>query len=413
LPASPAPAAHQEPSSPPAPSAPSSTPAAEPADSAGRAGPPDAGDTDDADPADRADSGRRADDMLGLTELFGETAEEAALRDLMREAVRDLKPTPDALDHLRRAVPARRQHRRQALAGSAAAVLLVGTAVPALIHAAGSRGGAAAAPANVASAHTAQPGEDGRLNSWGAAGDSGQAGRGPDGDGPDRRSPAAGGTGGPSSMATSPGGLPSVDAPACSSSQLGQGRSKAGSPDSGGRIYGWFRVANVSTAACAVPPAPGQVDVTAYGPADPSQITVVNHTSGDPATGLPATADDVPVVLAPGENYEVAFAWVPSAAGPGGCPPPSSPPVTPSPSGTPTDTSVPDPGGSNSADSPVSQTPPPGGPSGPTQPAAISLTHTPAAGAPVIAGPTLQGACAGTIYTTAPMAAAPSDTPPS
>lgn len=384
-----------------------------PADAAESAAPADAGGAGDpaaaADPADVAE-GDGTDEAVGAggEELDG-TVDEAALRELMREAVRDLRPAPNALDHLRRAVPARRQHRRQALAGTAAAVLLVGAAVPALVHAAAGSGGTTAAPANVASTHAAQPGEDGHVSVWGSTGDSGQPGHG-DNRGPSgTQSPTTGGVEGPSSLATTPGKLPPASAPECSGDQLGQGSSKADSPDPDGRIYGWFRVANVSADTCTMPSDPGTVEVITHGPADPSQISVVTHTAGDPATALPATTNDTPLVLAPGEDYEVAFAWVPTDAGPGGCPPPSSPPVSPTPSDTPTDTAVPDPDGSNTADSPVSQAPPPGGPSGPTQPAAISLTHTPAAGAPVIVGPTLQGACAGTVYTTVPIAASATD----
>ncbi|MFG1805210.1 hypothetical protein [Streptomyces sp. NPDC049040] len=363
------------------------------------------------DGANRSTGSAFADDLAG--ELPEASDDEAALRDLMHRAVRDLRPHHDALDHLRRAVPARRQHRRQALAGAAAAALLVGAAVPALIHAAGAGSSTTAAPANVASTHAAQPGEDGHVNAWGSTGDSGQSGHQQDSGGSDHQSPTAGSVDGPSSQATSPGGLPPADAPECSGDQLGEGSSNADSADADGRVYGWFRVANVSTVACTVPPSSGKVSVSAQGPADLSQITVVGHTAGDPATALPASSDDEPLVLAPGEDYEVAFAWVPGDAGPGGCPPPSSPPATPTPTDTPSDTAVPDPGSGDSADSLAPKGPPPGGPSDAPQGTAISLTHVPAAGGPLVPGPTIQGACAGTIYTTAPMAPTGSGTPPS
>nr|WSX78327.1 hypothetical protein OH826_33470 [Streptomyces sp. NBC_00899] len=343
-------------------------------------------------------------------DLVDDSPEEAALRDLLHGAVRDLRPAPDALAHLRRAVPARRQHRRQALAGSAAAVLLVGTAVPALIHAADTGGSVGAAPVTVASTHAAQPDEDGHVNTWGTAGGSGQSGRPQDSAGPDRHPPVAGGTDGPSSQVTSPDGPPPADVPQCSGDQLGQGTSNAGSLDADGRAYGWFRVANVSSASCTVPPGPPTVQIYATGHADLTQITVVNHTADDPATELPDTSAIAPLVLAPGEDYEVAFAWVPADTGPGGCPQPTTPPTTPTPTDTPTDTAPPDPGGAGSAENPMAQDVPADSPT--TQPADVSLRHTPADGAPVVFGPTLQGACAGTIYTTAPMPAA-SDTPPS
>ncbi|WUH92442.1 hypothetical protein OG900_21575 [Streptomyces sp. NBC_00433] len=349
-------------------------------------------------------------DAPDLDAPVDESAEEAALRDLMRGAVRDLRPASDALEHLRRAVPARRQRRRQALAGTAAAVLLVGAAVPALIHAADTGGDATAAPANVASTHAAQPDEDGHVNEWGTTGDSGQSDHQQDSGGQDSRTPTPGGTDGPSSLVTSPGGPPPASTPECSGDQLGQGTSNAASLDADGRAYGWFRVANVSSAACAVPPGPAKVQLFALGTADLSQISVVSHTPDDPATELPAASDSAPLVLAPGEDYEVAFAWVPADAGPGGCPQPTSPPATPTPTDSPTDTTAPDPGAAGAATNPMAMDLPNGAPTG--QAADVSLRHTPANGAPVVFGPTLQGACAGTIYTTAPMPAV-SDTPAS
>lgn len=351
-----------------------------------------------------------AHDPTDLTsEPVDESAEEAALRDLLHEAVRDLKPAADALDHLRRAVPARRQHRRQALAGSAAAALLIGTAVPALIHAADSGRRTGAAPATVASTHAAQPDEDGHVDVWGTTGDSGQPDRTHDSTGPDRLPPTAG-SDGPSSPVTSPGGPVVANTPACTGDQLGQGSSSAGSLDAGGRAFGWFRVANVSGASCAVPAGPAQVKVIAVGHADLSRITVVDHTSDDPATELPVRPAGTPLVLAPGERYEVDFVWVPADAGPGGCPQPTSPPDTPTPTDTPTGTAEPDPGAETSADHSTSAQDVPV--SDPTvQPGDLSLRHTPAAGAPVVLGPTLLGACAGTIYTTTPLPDAVPETP--
>ncbi|WP_327290103.1 hypothetical protein [Streptomyces sp. NBC_01198] len=369
---------------------------------------------DPGNPADPAEAGTAPgdEDAPGLDgEPVHESAEEAALRDLMHGAVRDLQPSAHALEHLRRAVPARRQHRRQALAGAGAAVLLVGAAVPALIHAADTGGRATAAPANVASTHAAHPGEDGHVNTWGATGDSGQSSRGQSSGGSGHQPPSAGGADGPSNLATTPDGVPPVSAPECAGDQLGQGSSNANSLDADGRAYGWFRVTNVSTAACAVPPGPATVQVYAVGATDMSRISVVNHTADDPATGLPATASDTPLVLAPGADYEVAFAWVPGDAGPGGCPQPTSPPASPTPTDTPTDTPVPDPGSAGPEENPMALRLTQGVPTG--DPEAVVIRHTPVAGAPVVVGPTLQGACAGTIYTTGPMPTTPSDTPAS
>lgn len=201
--------------------------------------------------------------------------------------------------------------------------------------------------------------------------------------------------------------------------QLGNGTSKADAPDSGGRVYGWFRLANVSDSPCTVPSG-GIVKVVAQGAADPARIQVVGHTQGDAAAGLPSDPSTGPVVLGPGQRYEVAFAWVPDGDGPGGCPttpttPPTTPttPTTPTPTATPTDTTGADPGGTdpgtvgNAAspqlgeDAPAS--PPPG---------SVTLNHTPATGSPVIDGPVIPDACAGTIYTTSAIPEAPATPAP-
>ncbi|NEC73968.1 hypothetical protein G3I25_20735, partial [Streptomyces rochei] len=53
---------------------------------------------------------------------------------MLHQAVRDVEPSDGTLEHLRRAVPARRARKRQAAVGMAAAALFIGTAVPALVH---------------------------------------------------------------------------------------------------------------------------------------------------------------------------------------------------------------------------------------------------------------------------------------
>ncbi|MFI0895125.1 hypothetical protein [Streptomyces sp. NPDC020983] len=370
--------------------------------------------TSDPDPARSALPGRapaaasRLDAGAGA-DAVRETDEEA-LRDLFRQAVRDLRPCPDALEHLRRAVPARRLHRRQAVAGSVAALLLVGAAVPALVHAAAGHGSPAAAPAGPGGTSSAERDRGGRADAWGTSGGAGATSPGQD-DGAGSQAAASGGDGDSAGVATSPGSPPPPAAPACSSSQLGRGSSGA-VPDPDGHVHGWFRVANVSTSACTVPPGPATVGVIAQGGADPAQITVVNHTAGDAAVELPAPSDDdQPLVLAPGETYQVAFAWVPADTGPGGCPPSGPPTASPTASPTPTDTGAPADGTDGAAaaaaawsDNPQAGGPSVGSPPATTAPATIALTHTPAAGAPLVVGPTLQDACAGTVYTTAPVA---------
>lgn len=336
----------------------------------------------------------------------GEILDEELLRTLMRSAVQGIEGSPHALDHLRRAIPARRQHRRQALAGAVAAVLLAGMAIPALLRATDATHSDGAASQNVASSHAAAPGEDGHTSTWsGSDGPPGRTSTAP-GAGPSKPQPSVG-PGIPTAVISSPSQSETPVVPACSSAQLGQGTGQAGTPDADGRVYGWFRLTNISTAACTVP-GPGLVHAAAMGSADSSRIQVVDHSTGDPATGLPPANGGSPFVLNPGEDYEVDFAWVPAADGPGGCPAPSSPPASPPPTPTPTDSSSPaaDAGVAPDANSPQS------GPDTPTSmpPGSVALSHTPAAGAPVVTGPVIKNACAGTVYTT-PARLAPTSTP--
>jgi hypothetical protein len=333
--------------------------------------------------------------------------DEEMLRTLMRNAVQGIEGSPHALDHLRRAVPARRQHRRQALAGMVAAVLLAGMAIPALLRATDTTHRAAAASQNIASSHAAAPGEDGHARAWpGTGGTWGEVSSGPGAD-PSRQHPSPSGPSGPSTEASSPtqSGTPVV--PDCSGTQLGHAAGQATAPDAEGRVHGWFRVANVSAAACTVP-GPGVVQAAAMGSADQSRIQVVDHSSGDPAAGLPPATPTEPFVLNPGQDYEVDFAWVPATGGPGGCPAPSSPSASPTPSATPSDTPSPGDAGTGS-DVGANASPDTGTPS-PAPPGSVALTHTPAAGAPVVTGPVLQKACAGTVYTT-PATPVPTSTP--
>jgi len=227
------------------------------------------------------------------------------------------------------------------------------------------------------------------------------------GDVPTSQSPAASAGSDPANPPVTLSGT-SVAAPDCAGSQLGQGTSQADAPDSDGRVYGWFRVANVSDSACTVPNG-GVVQAAAQGAADASRIQVVDHTAGDAATALPTASATVPVVLYPGDDYEVEFAWVPATdAGSGGCPvTPTASPTTATPTESPTDSPTTTTGGTDSSgtgntastqlgnDAPAS-----------SDPGSIALSHTPAAGAPVVTGPVIEGACAGTVYTTPAIAEA-------
>ncbi len=241
--------------------------------------------------------------------------DELALRRLLHDAVRDVAPRRTALDDLARAVPARRARRRQAMVGTAAGVLLIGTAVPAVLHLAGSGAGGAAraerGPARGSSSGTpggelpGDPFDHPRLGTDGA------------GVSPRASVPVSGATG--------PVGDP-ADTPRCRRGQLGRGSASTGSPDAEGRVRGVFRVVNVSGRSCAVVGA-GQIAVSARGDTSPGGIQVVDHTEGDPATALlpNPTEDPAAVVLPPGQAYQVQFAWIPaSGGGSTGCAPGAS-----------------------------------------------------------------------------------------
>ncbi|WP_248001251.1 hypothetical protein [Streptomyces sp. RPA4-5] len=193
-----------------------------------------------------------------------------------------------------------------------------------------------------------------------------------------------------------------VTSPVCGREQLGQGTSTVGTADATGRVYGAFRVVNTSGAACSVEGG-GSIGLVAQGSTSPDRVHVVDHTSGDEATGLPdpATTPDQ-LVLKPGQAYEVKFAWIPeSGGGTTGC-------ANPGPSPTPEASK--DPG-----QSPDAATPPgdgggeAGGGEGPgdggSAPGSIVLSHTPEAGEPAAADAKVTDACAGTVYRTEALAA--------
>ncbi|MDI5962986.1 hypothetical protein POF50_010695 [Streptomyces sp. SL13] len=381
------------------------------------------------------DAGRPAADAFppapgGLDEL--------ALRRLMHDAVREVEPDPAALDRICQAVPARRARRRQAMVGAAAGVLLVGTAVPAVLHATQPAGSDTAGNVNSSSGLT--PGSTPTTHRGTPI-----PGEVP---GPAGRYPGPGATTAPgvvSPSATEPGSIAAptpggggsslTDTPACSREQLGQGSAVTGTPDADGRVYGTFRVVNVSSHSCTVT-GPSEISVTPQGGTDGSQIQVVDHTEGDPASGLPNPAEEpAAVILPPGQAYQVQFAWIPaSGGGPTGCAVESSPP--------PTDTS----GGSTGTDGSTSGTPgsndggtgsgstaqatggdpaygaaamtqddsggtPSGSPgdgggtsASPSPPDdGIALSTVPPEGDPVAASTDISGACAGTVYQTDPM----------
>ncbi|MFG2228078.1 hypothetical protein [Streptomyces sp. NPDC048644] len=339
---------------------------------------------------------------------------EDELRRLLRSSVDDLEPAPDALDQLRRAVPARRRRRRHAVVGAAAALLLGGTSIPAMVHVATLDDGSADRPANAASSqradgtvagpygdgpedHGAPPtGKDGRHRGSGE----------PDGDGTATRKGGPGqdvGSGTPDPYETM-----DVTSPVCGREQLGKATGKVGPADSGGRVYGAFRVVNTSDAACSVDGG-GTVDAVAQGSTKADHIHVVDHTSGDEATGLPdpATAPDQ-LVLKPGQAYEVKFAWIPDAGGgTTGCAHPGPSP-TPEPSKSPAAAADSSPatagegggGGGDGQDGSGNGSGDGGGSGDGAAPGGIMLSHTPEAGEPAATDATIKDACSGTVYRT-------------
>ncbi|MEU9365413.1 hypothetical protein AB0D71_11830 [Streptomyces avermitilis] len=333
----------------------------------------------DPDGLDDSDSG----DGLGSDEL--------ALRRMLHQAVREIEPRDATLEHLRRAVPARRARKRQAVVGMAAAALFIGTAVPALVHVSNATG-SDADPSIAGQASQAQGGAgqgkdpDGGSNAADSSGSSKGKGKDSQKGKGDKGKGASGGTTGGVNPTVS-----TASAPPCTATQFGVVSANAGTPDSAGAVYGTFRISNVSATSCTVS-GTGSVTAAAAGAADQSKINVVPHVAGDAAAGLPDPSQDVAsLVLQPGAAYDVKFAWVPSETCPttGGNGGASSPDPTPSDNTT-------DNGGTASA----------GAGTAPqllredgTADGSVAVSHTTAAGAPT-ATTAVSNACAGTIYRT-------------
>ncbi len=334
-------------------------------------------------------------ELGGLGEALD--GDEQALRRLLQGAVQDLEPTDGALDHLRTAVPARRARKRQALVGVAAAALLMGTAVPAFVHVANSNGSDSANPVNAGHGEQAQGGTGSETGD-------GTGMRDPDGPGaggqgtsqhPGGASPSTGsqpgtGTGDGATGGTAlPPGTMESNLPACDAAQLGAVSAQLGQPDADGKVYGTFRIANVSGTECAVS-GDGQVGFQALGAADPAKINVIDHSAGDAASGLPDPSQEPgAVALKPSTAYEVKFAWVPSDT----CPTtPASPEPTPTDGGSAGTTS----GTNASAENTQTQFVTEDG--GPTD-GSVAVTHTAEPGSPTTQT-TIANACSGTIYRT-------------
>ncbi|WP_037888543.1 hypothetical protein [Streptomyces sp. NRRL S-87] len=352
---------------------------------------------------------------------------ELDLRGLLQGAVEGLEPADGALDRLRVAVPRRRARKRQALVGAAAA-LLVGAVLPAFFrvaqtpddsgvdhsamagHGEKTRTGPGSGttdpdltgpgvhgpsvwPTTRASNgkgkgskhHTGKGHGTGPGSSGGSDGGSGDGGEGSGGLGVDPNRPAS----------VPPG------TPACQADQLGVAVEDARTPDADGKVYGTFRITNVSQNKCVVG---GGGSVSAVG-AGQKALTVLDHTAGDAAPGLPDPSQEIAqLMLRPNDGYEVRFAWVPAQA----CPTPDPTPGA-SPSGGTTDggtdgSTDPDPleDGATPSDGDVDAGPD----TTAAEPGSVQVTHVAEPGAPV-ASATIPNACSGTVYRTGILPAPP------
>ncbi|MFJ5150780.1 hypothetical protein ACIQCF_04205 [Streptomyces sp. NPDC088353] len=333
----------------------------------------------------------------------GLDSDELELRRMLHQAVQDFEPRDGTLDHLRRAVPARRARKRQAVVGMAAAALFVGTAIPALVHVSRTTDSdantAIAGKASQAQGGTSQgKGPDGGESAIG--GSSGKAAGGGAEDRKDDRKggPDAAADSGPTGGPDSPSAPSGSDAPVCTAAQLGPATATVDAPDSAGVVYGTFHVTNVSAGSCRVGGS-GSVSTLAQGAADATRITVVAHTSGDAAAELPDPSTEAPGLLLPsGSAYEVRFAWVPSQTCPSsgggstGGNETGGPSADPSPTQGASTTGATSTGGDGGANTQMLLT-------DGTADGSVVVSHTPEAGSPS-ASVTVTNACAGTVYRT-------------
>ncbi|MFJ9889357.1 hypothetical protein ACIQRW_26320 [Streptomyces sp. NPDC091287] len=352
------------------------------------------------------------DDLVGtLTDLFArdrgapasEELDEVVLRRMLHGAVRELAPSEGTLDHLHRAVPARRARRRQAVVGAAAAALLIGTAVPAFVHVATSDGPSNARPAIAGHGEQAQGGngdetgpeapgrrtvEPTERESEGSAGEADPDPSPTEGEGSDPDGTATGET-------TDSPSADFASLPVCDPSQLGVASAGTDAPGADGTVYGSFKIANVSGTDCTVS-SNGTVGFTAMGAADPLKIGVVQHSAGDAAPGLPDPSQEPgTVLLKPAMAYEVRFAWVPTD---------TCPAVGPSPSPTPSADGAGGSVGEGGTDQPSGVDPQAlNEDGGGAAEGSVAVTHTPETGAPT-AETKIPNACSGTIYRTGVLA---------
>ena len=347
-------------------------------------------------------------------------AGEEALRRLLHDAADGLNPRPGALDEIRQAIPARRARRRHMLVGAGAAALVVGVTLPLM------QAGVVPGPLNNESSSNAaqsQPSDsadpderDGSVSGGqgGSDQDSGDTGGSGDADRDDRSDAPS------DPHSSSPeGDSQASNAPTCGPDQLGEGDVEVGDPDSRGRIYGSFELSNVSDQTCRVRGRDG-LTASGVGRVPTAGVQVLDHTPGGRASALPDPSQQSgPVILRPGETYEVKFAWIPSSERGQACfpkdeePDPSEPP----PGGPGGGSGDPGSGGNEGGDgdneggdggegpggedgmSPQAD----GGSGGDQDGSAVVLNYKPAAGEPRLPAAYLDSACPGTVYRTGPM----------
>ncbi|MFF2849602.1 hypothetical protein ACFVT5_25185 [Streptomyces sp. NPDC058001] len=333
------------------------------------------------------------------TGAFDLGSDEPALRRLMQQAVQNIEPVDGTLDHLRRAVPARRARKRQAVVGMAAAALLIGTAIPALVHVSNAGGSGDDRTSIAGHGEQTQGGtgrgkgaDSGHKDSDSPSDKASSQGKGDKKDKPGDKGKGADATGG----SGNPSGTVASNAPACGVSELGSANTVVGSPDAEGKVYGTFRVTNISGAGCSVEGG-GSVSTAVAGAADQGKVITATHTAGDAATGLPAPSDAAaPVLLHPGASYEVRFAWVPSES----CPPGGGSTGGPSPDPSPSD-----PGTASAGAGGAGGTGDQGTSAqlyredGGQADGSVTVSHTAEPGGPST-GATIPNACAGTVYYT-------------
>ncbi len=337
----------------------------------------------------------------------GLDSDELALRSLLHQAVQEIEPSDGTLDHLRKAVPARRARKRQAVVGMAAAALFIGTAIPALVHVSNSAG--ADADPSMAGHYSQTQGasgegkgpDGGESTSGGSAGKTEDKGKGEQKE--EDKGKSTGSSTGPGSGAD-PSATSAAGVPVCTAAELGSTTQSVDAPDSVGAVYGTFRITNTSAISCSVN-GPGSVTPTPQGAADAAKITTARHVAGDAAASLPDPALEVAsLVLKPGGAYDVKFAWVPSETCPTTGDTTGGDTGNPTPDPTPTDEPSTD-GGTGTTT---------GGDTGTstqlltedgTADGSVIVTNTAEGGAPSISA-LVSNACAGTVYWTGVLAGA-------